>query len=696
MELLHLLNKNWRKQNHGQSLIELLLAIGLLAIVIPSILTVFVVSRQGKPQQLERTKAVAALQEAEEAIRTIRQTNWDDIATNGTFHPIISGSKWTLETGVETIDSETSLTRQIDIEDVYRDNTGKIVPEGDDTTLDPSSKKVTITVSWQKPYPSSMSETSYLTRYLDNVIWTQTTTEDFNNGILDSTKVVDDGGGAVELQSGHADWCKPANYIVNQIPLPKLSNAVYAQEGHAWLGAGGSASEAQFINVAVDDSGASPSASVVGTFNGAETVNSIFSDGSYVYLATSATSNQIKILDISTTPYSLKGSIDLFNSNAGANGVYVVGNTLYATSGKNIYSYNITSKTNPTYISSTSLTAGIFDLFGRYGHNYFPDAVAKQIVVIGNKAYVGSGNTIFGLQVFNLSSSHTFLSIYAVSYFPYTQESQGLYVNNDATRAYLAFNDGGGGWSRGFYIVDLTSAHTFIPFLLPPIYDDVNGNGTGTGTMDPRGMTIVEDGKKAIVVGVGGDASFDQNKQYQVFNIEGAQEQNPSRCGALAVSGGVYGISSILNSDGNAFSYITTGDTDKPFKIIEGGDGAAGPGSGTFTSSPLSVSYPTSVNYFSADVDQPTNTTIQMQVAGADLGSDGTCATASYTFVGPDGLPSSYFTDSDGKISGSVPFGSHSTNYINPARCFKYKTYFSTGDSGKTPVLKQTDFNHSP
>lgn len=719
----HLLNK-YLKKHSGQSLVELLLAIGLLAIVIPSILTIFVVSRQGKPQQQERTKAVAALQEAEEAVRVIRQTGWTNIAdkTSGAnYHPVISGNNWTLDDGEETIDAGTGLTRTVVIDDVYRSSAGAIVPEGDGATLDPSSKKVTITVSWDKPYASSLSTTTYLTRYLDNVVWTQTTTDDFSLGTVDSTQVVSTTGtsipddGEVELQSGHANWCDPTDYIVNHISLPHLSNAIHAQEGHAWLGAGdGNASDPQFINVQVDDSGDTPLASVVGTFNGKDQVNDIFSDGNYVYLATNYNTSlgQIIILDISNpTNPSRVGSIKLSGSTDAANGVYVVGNILYATSGKYIYSYNVTNKNNPTKLGQGTLTNGfIFDILGGY---FFPDTVAKQIVVIGNKAYVGAGNTLFGLQVFSISADYKTFIIYAVANFPYTQESQGLYVNSGATRAYLAFNNGGGGYLKGFYIVNLTYRqrlpYPYSLFFSTYVYNNVNGNGTSTGTMDPRGMTIVDDDNKAIIVGVGGntiaptgDNKNEPNRQYQVFNIQGNNEQHPTQCGSLYVKGGVNGISSILNSDGNAFSYITTGDTDvdQQFKIIEGGDGAAGPSTGYFTSSPLSVSYPTSVNYFSADVSQPGDSNIQLQVAGATPTDGDDCSSPStlYNFVGPDGSTGSYFTESGGKISGTVPFGTYdsSPNYTNPAKCFKYKATFNAGSSGQEPILYDTNFNHSP
>src|SRR3989344_502241 len=80
----------------GQSLVEILIAIGLAGILLPALLTGLVSSREGKAQEGQRLQATALARESEEAIRSIREKGWTNIAANGTYHPAISVDEWTL------------------------------------------------------------------------------------------------------------------------------------------------------------------------------------------------------------------------------------------------------------------------------------------------------------------------------------------------------------------------------------------------------------------------------------------------------------------------------------------------------------------------------------------------------------------------------------------------------------------------
>ena len=189
---------------HGQSLIELLVAIGLAAIILPALLTGFVSSREGKAQQFQRLEATALLRESEEAVRSIREKGWTFITTNGTYHPSTNGSTWSLSPSPEPI---ADYTRQVVISDAQRDSNGNIVSSGG--TVDSSTKKVVTTVSWNTPQSSSITSTNYFQRYLGNNAFNHTTQADFNGGAKNNTQVVSTGDGAVVLtQSGGGtnDW----------------------------------------------------------------------------------------------------------------------------------------------------------------------------------------------------------------------------------------------------------------------------------------------------------------------------------------------------------------------------------------------------------------------------------------------------------------------------------------------------------
>ena len=60
----------------GQMLIELILAIGISAIILPALLTGLYASSKSKPQQQQNTQAVALLFQTEAAVKDIRNTSW--------------------------------------------------------------------------------------------------------------------------------------------------------------------------------------------------------------------------------------------------------------------------------------------------------------------------------------------------------------------------------------------------------------------------------------------------------------------------------------------------------------------------------------------------------------------------------------------------------------------------------------------
>ena len=62
-----------------------------------------------------------------------------------------------------------------------------------------------------------------------------------------------------------------------------------------------------------------------------------------------------------------------------------------------------------------------------------------------------------------------------------------------------------------------------------------------------------------------------KGEEYQLVDI--ANEATPSRCGGLNIDTGVKGVSSVLEADGDSYSYIITGDSAAELKVIEGGPG---------------------------------------------------------------------------------------------------------------------------
>lgn len=656
------MKKNFLK---GQMLVELLLTIGLSAIIFPALLTGFIASREGKSQQKQRMQAITHLKENEQAVQSVRDMGWSTFATfsasSNPLHPIVSNGKWTLASGAETTNG---FTRQVVVSDVYRDLNGSIVTIGG--TLDPSTKKITSTISWAEPRASSLVSAFYVTR-TENLTHTQTSTTDFNPGIKEGTTVTNDFGGEVKLGAGRANWCSPQTAIMAQMDLPKPGNAIIATSGatvsdpnKAYIGTGDGSAGVSFVDTSISNPqipSPIPTPTIVGTYSSSDQTNAVYSDGQYAYLATNGSSNQVKIIRLSD--YSLVSQFTPQGSTSNANGIYVNGNILYVTSGNYVYTYNVSNKSSPTYITQASL-----------------GGTAKQVVVKGTKAYVTRiGWT--GLRIYTTNGSGA-LSLWSTALdMSFWQEPKGLAVNTTGTRAYVAYSGSGIG-EGGFFIVNTSSRFWLIIWFssVLGVYD----NSDGMGGTDPKGMAIGTD-NKAVIVGTGG------SEQYQVVDI--SNDSNPTHCGGIAITNGATGVSAIQEVDGDVYAYLISGASNDQFKIIEGGNGGIYAGSGTFESDTFDATNSVLFNRFIANVTQPASTNIKMQVTVAT-----NCA-GPFNYIGPDQTSGSYFEPVGASISAQIPLGDYG-NYHNPGRCFRYKAWFSTSDSGQSPVLNDVTVNYSP
>lgn len=189
----------------GQMLVELVMAIGIAAIILPALLTGLVTSREGRPQQQQRAQATASLKEIVNAVRSVRDDDWTAFSTNGTFHPVITNNKWTFASNAA---SSSGFTKQVVVSDVYRDIGGAITTSGG--TLDPSTKKADVSISWTQPQLATISATIYLTR-TTNLAYTDTTAAQFNAGTITNLQVTNTAGGEMKLGNNNkAKWCTPA------------------------------------------------------------------------------------------------------------------------------------------------------------------------------------------------------------------------------------------------------------------------------------------------------------------------------------------------------------------------------------------------------------------------------------------------------------------------------------------------------
>ena len=638
----------------GQVLVELLVAFGLTTIIIPVVFIGLISSAGGKTQSMERIKALSLLKESEEAVRIFREADWTVFAVNGSFHPQKSGNSWTLVSGSQDIDG---FTRIIEIEDAQRDENSTLIESGG--VVDPSTKKVTLTVSWGGLPNDRVTKTYYMTRYLDNLTWTQTTQAEFDLGTKNGTATTNTSGGEVQLGAGgYGDWCSP-NLSIQALDLPKsgVANAITAIEGSVFVGTGDNSSGISFAKIAITNTDP-PTGTMTASFDGFKT-NGVFGDGSYGYLATDSNSKEIEIVDLNRIVSGKYQEAGYFNAPGNGNGtsVYVSGNYGYMTtsSGDKLFNFNKPGASLPID------TDGI--LLNHKGNKVF---------VVGNYAYVATNGTDNQLLIIDISNPSNFVKVKGFTV-P-GQEGIDLYVNSTGTRVYLVTKISS--TAPEFFIIDVSNKSS------PRVVGSYDGSGTS-----PKGVTVVP-GNKAILVGIGG------SQQYQVIDI--SDETHPVHCtsggksGGLSVATGVNGISSVLESDGDAYSYIIRGDAGSELKIIEGGPGGQFATSGTFESSIFSLGTETAFNRFLVNFSEGTGTDIKFQVAVADQIS-GSCSGANYSFVGPGGSGSAYFED-----DGPIYFDNNGIAFENPGKCFKYKAFFTTTDLNATPVLYDFTVNYSP
>lgn len=195
-------------------LIELLLALGLCAIMLPVLAVGLLASREGKAQQIQRSDATTLTKEAYDALRIVREQGWSSVSTNGRYYPVVVNNTWTLATGSAVIGG---FTRFVDIMDVYRDSNGNFATSSG--TVDPSTKKIVITVSWDTPYSSSASSTYYVVR-TDNTVYTSGSYADFNSGTKVQTQATDPSDGRIKLANNtKGQWCLPS-FSSASISLP--------------------------------------------------------------------------------------------------------------------------------------------------------------------------------------------------------------------------------------------------------------------------------------------------------------------------------------------------------------------------------------------------------------------------------------------------------------------------------------------
>jgi len=147
----------------GQSIIEIIVAVGIFTLIASSIVILYLGSHSTNLRDTERLQADMYLQQGMEATRSIRDYNFSNL-TNGTHGLTDINTYWEFSGSSNTFGQ---FTRSITVADVQRNSSCVIVDSGG--TIDNNSKKVTVTVTWdlEGGNSTSISTMEYLNKWTD-------------------------------------------------------------------------------------------------------------------------------------------------------------------------------------------------------------------------------------------------------------------------------------------------------------------------------------------------------------------------------------------------------------------------------------------------------------------------------------------------------------------------------------------------
>ncbi len=141
-------NRNAKHHREGFMMVEMLIVISIISVSIIAFMAVAQKSIFISRQSTHATQAGFLLEEGAEAVRIVRDNAWSNIGAltlDTDYYPTFSGGTWTLALTPNIVGI---FTRTVSAASVKRDNvTGDISDVGTD---DPSTKLITVTVSWME------------------------------------------------------------------------------------------------------------------------------------------------------------------------------------------------------------------------------------------------------------------------------------------------------------------------------------------------------------------------------------------------------------------------------------------------------------------------------------------------------------------------------------------------------------------
>ena len=155
----------------GSGLVEILVAIFIFSIILGALINASSAYFSGVGANLLSTKAAYLAEEGIESVKTIRDSNWNNISalldnTNYYLYFDTASSTnniWKATTTASIIDN--NFIRTFKVNYVYRDANGRIISSGG--SLSTTTEKLTVSVSWVS---NNSTTTKSLSTYIANIL----------------------------------------------------------------------------------------------------------------------------------------------------------------------------------------------------------------------------------------------------------------------------------------------------------------------------------------------------------------------------------------------------------------------------------------------------------------------------------------------------------------------------------------------
>jgi len=193
---------NITHKQKGQSLVEIIIAMAIFAMITGSIMSVTLGGLNGLTQGGDETEAQGLAEEAMEAVRSVRDGAWNELVFSPT-QVSINSNTWTLSSGLSDL-IDNKYTRSITLSDVCRDGSNNIV-NCPGTYTDPHIKFASTTVSWSPRYnaTNTIEQYGFITNW-ESQDWVQTNWAGSSGQSIwsDITKYFSDDGGVDNTTDG--------------------------------------------------------------------------------------------------------------------------------------------------------------------------------------------------------------------------------------------------------------------------------------------------------------------------------------------------------------------------------------------------------------------------------------------------------------------------------------------------------------